>query len=196
MKKHGGHLLVLFLTAALTARGSLTDTNFSAIGSRGVGRMLFLLWGALVSIGSYLSMEELMDRGQARDACTEALLILAKLCFLCGLGLPYRPGLVPEMARLHVGFSLAGCLLFLVCSFRFLRVLQHRYGRLFGPEQWFLRSVMLFSGVLYRAVGMISGLLEVFVTLALLLYLKILEKKLEKIRLAKCKECDILNRLK
>ncbi len=196
MRKKAAAVLILALTAALAAGGSLTDTNFSVIGNRGRGRILFLAWGALVAVWGYISMEDLMEQGQIQDGWTEGFLLLAELCFLWGLGLPYRPRLVPGMAGLHVGLSLTGCLFFLFCTIRFLHQLERRFGRQFGWEKAFLWSVLLISAALYRAVGIISGLLELFVTLTFVWYLKRMEKKLVKISLAKGGECVILNRLK
>ena len=117
------------LTLLLAAGYELTETNFSVIGNREGRRGLFLLWGAAAGNYFYLYVKELIEFGGCRDRLLTVCLFLSFTFFLCGVGLPYLPGKVPVLSKLHVWASFLGPF-FLFCSRRYrMSIRQSASGR-------------------------------------------------------------------
>ena len=183
MKRRYEVLIILFiivLTIPLTRGRGLTETNFSVLGNRGSRRICFLLWGALVGSYLYLYIEETAELAKCADRTQEWLTGLALAVFLCGIGLPYRTRLVPLMARIHVYLSVGGTILYLFCIRRLLILLERQYGTGFRIEKWIAISMTAVGVFLYIYVGIISSLLEIYVTLGSCIYLYRLRRKIEK----------------
>ena len=103
------------LTLLLAAGYELTETNFSVIGNREGRRGLFLLWGAAAGNYFYLYVKELIEFGGCRDRLLTVCLFLSFTFFLCGVGLPYLPGKVPVLSKLHVWASFLGPFFIFLC---------------------------------------------------------------------------------
>ena len=103
------------LTLLLAAGYELTETNFSVIGNREGRRGLFLLWGATAGNYFYLYVKELIEFGGCRDRLLTVCLFLSFTFFLCGVGLPYLPGKVPVLSKLHVWASFLGPFFLFLC---------------------------------------------------------------------------------
>ena len=153
------------LTFLLAAGNSLTAVNFSVIGNREGQRGIFLLWGAVTGNYFYLYVRDLLKLGRYEDRWTELSLFIALALFLCGIGLPYLPRKVPILYRL-------------------LHVAERREGIRLRGLKGFQLSVAAVSAWIYFRAGMVSSLLEMFVTFSTCVYLALLQGKLEKIRLS------------
>ena len=177
--------LITIMTLALATGRGLTETNFSALGSRGGRRILFLVWGALVGSLTYLGVADTADCAGCDDGMLELLLTLSLAGFLCGLGLPYRPRLTPRIARLHVGLSMGSviCLVLSIC--RLLSLLERRYGNVFRAQKLLLALLQIPAVLLYLYAGIISSLLEIYAILGGWLYLGGMRRKIEKLGLSK-----------
>ena len=176
--------LIPALTFCLAAGNSLTGTNFSVIGNREGRRALFLLWGAVSGSYFYLYGRELMEFGGCEDKTGRVCLFLSLSLFLCGIGLPYLPGKVPVLSRLHVWASFGGpvCLFFFL--YRFLLLIEKKEGIRMAGQKLFQLATAAVSTFLYLRIGIVSSLLEMFVTLSTCVYLAVLQGCLEKIRLS------------
>lgn len=170
--------LIPFLTLLLASGFSWTGVNFSVIGSRGGRRLAFLVWGALTGNYFYLHTRELMELSGCRNRTLERLLFGALVCFVTAVGIPYLPRQLPGLSCLHVGICFTSTLLLAVVQVRFLRILQKKSGGGFGI-QWSLLA-LLGTGVciLLFSIGIISTLLEVYVTVGGCIYLWLLHCKL------------------
>ena len=172
------------LTFLMTAGYELTATNFSVIGNREGRRGLFLLWGAVTGNYFYLYVKDLTELGGCEDRLVQVCLSLSFVLFLCGVSLPYLPGRVPVISRLHVWASFGGPAFLFVCLYRLIRVTEQKEGvRLFG-QKVFHFGVGAISAFLYLRIGIVSSLLEIFVTLSACVSLSSFQHKLEKIRLS------------
>ena len=172
------------LTLLLAAGYELTETNFSVIGNREGRRGLFLLWGAAAGNYFYLYVKELIEFGGCRDRLLTVCLFLSFTFFLCGVGLPYLPGKVPVLSKLHVWASFLGPFFLFLCLYRFLALLEKREGVCLRGEKLFQLGTAGISAFLYLKIGMVTGLLELFVTCSVCVYLAALQYKLEKIHLS------------
>ena len=177
----GFFCLILILTVCLSFDSGLTETNFSVIGNRQERKLLFLTWGALVGNFYYLYMEDLMRQVECTDRMVRTFLLASLFFLMTGIGLPYLPKKVPGLSRLHVLLSFLAPVCMAVSQIRFLLLLQKQTGTIW-KEQWCMQLFIgLGSFALLFGIGMVSSLLEIFLTAAVCLYLVLLRRKLEKI---------------
>ena len=179
-KRYGFYSLCLIplLTLLMASGYSWTGTNFSVIGNRGGRRMGFLLWGALTGNYFYLYTEELLKLSGCRDRMVQAFLFGALVFFVTAVGIPYLPEQAPGLSCLHVQISFSAPFLLAAAQVRFLLLLQRKNGRSFGVQWGLLALLAAGSLVLLYSVGMVSTLLEVYVTVGVCLYLWLLHHKL------------------
>lgn len=176
--------LIPALTFFLAAGNSLTETNFSVIGNREGHRALFLFWGAVSGTYFYLYGRELMEFGECEDRTGRACLFLSLILFLCGIGLPYLPGKVPVLSRLHVWASFGGPVFLFIFLYRFLLLVERKEAVRLAGQKLFQLATAAVSAFLYLRIGIVSSVLEIFVTLSTCIYLAVLQGCLEKIRLS------------
>ena len=172
------------LTLLLAAGDGLTGTNFSVIGNREGSRGMFLLWSAAAGNYFYLYGKDLIEYADCRDKLVRTFLSAAFLLFLCGTGLPYLPGKVPVLSRLHVWASFGGPFFLFLCLHRLVWVTEKREGCRMRGQKAFQLAVAAVSAVLYLWVGIVSSLLEMFVTFSTCVCFADLQRRLEKIRLS------------
>lgn len=173
--------LITAMTLGLTYGFGLTKTNFSVIGNQEERRLLFLLWGALVGNYCYLYMEKLMRQVKCTDWLVRGFLLASLFLLVMGVGLPYLPQRFPRISRLHVMLSFFAPVCFGISQFRFLCLMQKKTGNIWRT-QWYMQLILgIGSFYLLYSYGMVTSLLEIFLTVGLCLYLCILHGKLEKI---------------
>lgn len=178
-KRYGFYSLFLipFLTFLMAYGFSWTSTNFSAIGNRGGRRLVFLLWGAFTGNYFYLYTKELMELSNCRDRAVQGFLFGALVFFITAVGIPYLPEQAPGLSRLHVEISFTAPLLLAAAQVRFL--LLQRKGGLKLHIQWLLLgSLGLGSAALLLSIGIVSSLLEIYLTVGICLYLWLFHRKL------------------
>lgn len=180
-KRYGFYSLCLipFLTLLMASGFSWINTNFSVIGNRGGRRAAFLLWGAFTGNYFYLYTMELMELGGCRDRAARGFLFCALVLFVTAVGIPYLPEQVPGLSRWHVQISFMSPLFLAAAQIRFLIVLQKKYGSGFTLQWAILALLGAGSGILLFSIGIVSTLLEVYVTIGVCLYLRLLDHKLE-----------------
>ena len=171
--------LLLALTFYLASGYGLTTANFSVIGNQGGRRPAFLLWGALTGNYFYLYTDALMERAGCRDPAARFFLYGALLLLVTAVGLPYLPEQVPGLSRLHVMLSFLAPVSLGLAQLRFLAVLRRERGKLFGAS-WCIPGTLPAGAVflLFR-IGIVSSLLEVFITLGVCLYLRVLGREID-----------------
>lgn len=169
------------LTFLLVFGFSLTETNFSVIGNREGRKALLLAWGALVGNYGYLYMDTLMKRAECTDLWVRTFLLASLFLLIAGVGIPYWPKKLPRLSRLHVMISFSAPVCMAIAQLRFLLLMQKRTGTIW-KLQWGMQLVLgAGSVILFFSLGMVSSLLEIFVTFSVCLYLLLLDHRLEKI---------------
>lgn len=173
-------LLISLLTFLLAQGFGLTETNFSVIGNKEGRKVLLLIWGAFVGNFCFLYMDDLMRMTFCTDKIVQSFLLASLYLLVIGIGLPYLPKKVPLLSKLHVIISFLAPVAFWISQFRFLSLLQRKKGKIWR-EQWCLQ-IILASGSFFLlfSYGMVTSLLEIFLTLGMCLYLWLLQRKLEK----------------
>lgn len=172
-------VLIPALTLWMASGFGLTTTNFSVIGNQGVRRLVFLFWGALAGNYFYLYTDWLMERSGCQDHVVQAFLYGALLLLITAVGLPYLPGRVPGMSRLHVLLSFLSPVFLGIAEARFLMLLQRKTDIHFYGLWSVLGVLVLGAVVLLFRIGIVSSLLEIYLTMGVCLYLHILHRKIE-----------------
>lgn len=169
---------ILVLTFFLASGSGMTAANFSVVGNQGVRRMIFLIWGALVGNYFFLYTDELMEEADCRDLVIRIFLWAALLLFMTAVGLPYLPERVPEISRLHVCFAFLAPAALGAAQVRFLMVLKRKGGFRLGSLWRILGALALGAVFLLVRIGIVSSLLEIFVTLGTCFYLFLLRREI------------------
>ncbi len=171
--------LIPVFTLFLASGCSLTETNFSVIGNEGGRQAAFLSWGALTGNYFYLYSRALMEEAELRDGLTLFLLTASLMLFLTAVGLPYLPQRVPGISRLHVWISFSSMIVMALSQIRLLILLQKMSGVVFGL-QWVQQGILYVgSAVLFFGIGIVSSILEIFVTFGICIYLVCLDRKIK-----------------
>lgn len=167
-----------FFTLLMASHAPWTSTNFSVLGNRGGRRLAFLFWGALTGNYFYLYTKKLMEFTDCKDQLAQGFLFGALICFVTAVGIPYVPEQVPRLSQLHVQISFLAPLLLGIAQIRFLWLLQKKSGTSFCMQWIFLGILAAGSVMLLFFIGIVSSLLEIFLTLGICLYLWLLHHKL------------------
>ena len=178
IKKTEGRLIVdlyaCFLIPAYTllyAGGTKWfSTNFSVLATGTPARFLSCLyWGVL--LGAYYAvMMVRIGRTMKRSALPGVLTVLACVCLVAALLLPYAPEQLPQEARLHVILSFSACALMMLVL---LLILLQLYGRSAAYRRMlkYWAGIVSVSGLLFFAAGKVTSLVEIWfvITTALLI---------------------------
>lgn len=171
--------LIPFLTLLMASGGRWTATNFSVIGSKGGRRIMFLLWGALTGNYFYFYTDKLLEITGCHDRMLRGFLFTALIFFVTAVGIPYLPEQVPRLSRLHVEISFLAPLFLGLSQVRFLYLLQKKTARKF-PAQWLFLSVLAAGSVIFLlSIGIVSSVLEIFITIGVCMYLWLFHRKLK-----------------
>ena len=177
IKKTVGRLIVdlyaCFLIPAYTllyAGGTKWfSTNFSVLATGTPVRFLSCLyWGVL--LGAYYAlMMVCIGRTMKRSALPGFLTVLACVCLVAALLLPYVPEQLPQEARMHVILSFSACVLMMLVLLLVLLQLR-RQSPVCRRMLWYWAVIALVSGLLFFAAGKVTSLLEIWfvITTALL----------------------------
>lgn len=175
-------LLIPAYTVLLSVGFGLTDTNLSVIANSHGRKAAFLIWGLLVGNYCFLYVQELFELEQYRDWFSSFALFLSMVLLTVGVGTPFLPEIAPGLARFHVWISFSAPILLGVVLIRYLYFLCRKYGRRLYPLWVLLLAAVFGSAILYFRVGIISSILEIFVTFSVCLYLHCLHGALERMR--------------
>lgn len=140
-------------------------TNFSVLGSSLDRKNAFTLWGLLVGIYFFCILQDISRK--ITPAVKGTSLISASLFLLvCAITTPYLPTVFPFSSFFHVfsAFFAAACLaVFLILL---LWQLSHIFPKQLTHYLTALFLIILFSGFLLAAAGIVSSALEIFFTLS------------------------------
>lgn len=172
------YILIPAYTILFVQGNNWFTTNFSVIGNV-IGREgEFVLWGLIVGIYFFWSLQIIVSRMPVRPRCAW-LIPLSLILLTCALITPYLPQKMPLKSGLHIVFSFTSALCLLVCLGLIVWTLyknDHEKYRLYPIG---LTGIGLFSLLLLFLAGIISSALEIFFTIASTLLVHRLYRTLE-----------------
>lgn len=175
------YILLPVYTILFTVGTGWFTTNFSVIGNYLDRKFAFVVWGILLSIYDYTMMSALIalpgktDRQRREE---RICLNLALWMLIFAVTTPYLPDQMPFKAFPHIIFAFLAALMLLLTLWLFVR---HQFSdskkRKHGSYRKYmivLSGIVLISGLLLAAAGIVSSALEIFITLSTVFLLRIL----------------------
>ncbi len=146
-------------------------TNFSVIGNI-IGREEeFVLWGLIVGLYFFWCLWQIIARMPDPPAGTW-LLPLSILLLSCAVITPYLPEQFPLKSFLHIVFAFLAASSLVVCLFLIIGKLYKHNEKKYRPYLIGLIAITLFSAFLLWTIGIISSILEIFFTIALVMIVR------------------------
>ena len=171
--------IVIPLYTLLFVRGTAWfSSNFSVISSLKEKENAFALWGALVSCTLYRMLFPLIQsapfsknsyarlcRPPFRRFCY-LLLNLAFLFLIAAVIVPYLPGQFPIQAGLHIFFAFFSAVFLFLCLIVLIYTFYTSRPARYAPYFFSVWASAAVSILLLKIAGIVSTVLEVFVTIA------------------------------
>lgn len=145
-------------------------TNFSVLGNTLHRRDAFVLWGILVGCYYFYALRKIVRRLPFKVPATY-LIPTALLLLVCAVTTPYLPEKLPLKASLHIVFSFSSAVLLWL----FLLILAWHMYKHNPARRRFLSSMTgigIISALLLIFVGIVSSALEIFFTLATVVWVQ------------------------
>lgn len=159
------YILIPVYTILFVQGNDWLTTNFSVIGNIIGKEEEFALWGLMVGIYFFCTLQLIVARMPVRPPCTW-LIPLSLLLLTCAIITPYLPQKMPLGSWLHVMFSFTSALCLLACLGSIIGTLYHEDHKKYRLYPVGLAGIGLFSLFLLCLAGIISSALEIFFTIA------------------------------
>ena len=158
----------LFIPAStiLFAKGNnWFTTNFSVLGSSLDRKNAFTLWGLLVGVYFFCILHHI-SRKIIPALKGTSLISISLLLLVCAITTPYLPAVFPFSSFFHVLFAFLAAVCLAVFLILLLWQLCHIFPKQFAHYPAGLFLILLFSGFLLAAAGIVSSALEIFFTIS------------------------------
>lgn len=165
------YLIIPVYTVLFVRNTNWFTTNFSVIGNLANRNHAFLLWGIIVGIYFYWSLDKII-RGIHNHQKELFLLRSAFLLLAFAVTTPYLPDQLPFHAFLHVVFAFTASILMLLCIFLIVLKLYRTSHRLYKPFLTGLVTITFISALLLIAAGIVSSALEIFFTISFAIFVR------------------------
>lgn len=171
------YILIPGYTILFVKGNNWLTTNFSVIGNQIGKREAFVLWGLLVGIYFFWSLQKIVAKMPAKP-CGIWLIPLALALLSCAVITPYLPDILPLKSLLHILFAFLAS----VCLMASLWLIVWKLYR-YNKEKYRLylagiAGIGIFSLFLLSLAGIISSALEIFFTIASVLIVRRLYQSL------------------
>ena len=161
------YFIIPVFTIYLAIQGDLFGTNLSGICSRDSLQHLFILWAITVAGFSYYVLTCIVKKYHLRfQRPLYVIITTSSILLLLSSLLPYLPRLHPLLSQLHMLFAFSSTMLLLlllfIISWQLCRRNSDKYRRFF----LLCIGIDLISFSILLGVGIISGFLEIFITIS------------------------------
>lgn len=168
------YFVIPLYTVLFACNARLFLDNFTIIGNYFDKKLEFVLWGILVGGYFYTALRTIIRTAPfRRKKGYLGLLYTACILLIFAVTTPYLPETVPFQSFLHVVFAFCSAvvLLFLLLLLTY-RLAYRRFG-------FALLAIILVSAYLLLRIGVVSSILEVFLTLTTTVLVRLLLRKVE-----------------
>ena len=153
-------------TILLAIQDDLFDSNLSVIGSYMNHRDGFMLWGFMIIAYFYLMLTNIIENYKLKlTKLNRRLVITACILLLLSLTTPFVPDESLFKANLHfiLAFSSTICLFLVILLITW--ELKKRDSKAYGDYFIYVIAIVTVSAVMFVLVGIVSGFLEIFITI-------------------------------
>lgn len=158
-------ILPLF-TIVLSMQESVFESNISVISSNPTYTNAFLIWTCLVVVYFYTLLSKIVSRSHFRfTTLYRCLLTTSSVLFLLTAGTPYTPAKDQMKAQLHVVYAFSATVCMLLSLLFIILELYHNHPSQYRLHLISILSLGIGSLLLFLTMGLVSGLLEIIVTL-------------------------------
>lgn len=175
------YVIIPLYTILLALQDDLFESNLSVISSAPEHKYAFMFWAFMVVTFLYLVVTKVIDNNHLRyHKLDRFLLVSCCVLLLLAATTPYAPTNDPLKAELHIVFAFSSTI-FLLLSFLVIILELYRHN----PKQYkkhllYTIFIALVSIFLFVSIGVVSGLLEIIITIAATLLSKSLLVESEK----------------
>lgn len=163
-------------TVWLASREDWLESNLSVIGNRPGMEIWLYAWGIFVSSYSFFYIRYLFALGRYEERKGRVFLDAACSLLAVSVFIPYDPERVPAASACHVAFSFLFPVFLALSLLFFLNEKIRSDSRTFLPLRRLLAGLAAAALAIWYASGFITGLLEVYVTIAFCGYLGLVER--------------------
>lgn len=163
-------------TVWLASREDWLESNLSVIGNRPGMEIWLYAWGIFVSSYSFFYIRYLFALGRYEERKGRVFLDAACSLLAVSVFIPYDPEHVPAASACHVVFSFLFPVFLALSLLFFLNEKIRSDSRTFLPLRRLLAGLAAAALAIWYASGFITGLLEVYVTIAFCGYLGLVER--------------------
>lgn len=181
MRHSGGTMLLLIFsyviipvyTILLALQDNLFESNLSVISSNPEHKDAFMFWTFMVVTFLYLVLTKVIENNHLRYTKLDRFFVVSCcVLLLMTATTPYTPANDPLKAELHIIFALSSTF-FLLLSF--LGIILELYKQ--NPKQYkkhllWIFFIALVSIFLLVSIGVVSGILEIIITISATLLAK------------------------
>lgn len=166
-------IFIPVFTILLAGADDLLYSNLSMIAYNQNRQVAFLIWGVLSAIFFDAYFISLFIKVKYRRKLGFFLLEFSVLLLIFAVLTPYLPEKFPRKARMHELFAFTSPIFLLVSMICFQTFLEHVCKVIFKRGRYELIVMTISSFALLFSIGIVSSLLEIFVTLSVCYYLRI-----------------------
>lgn len=160
------YLIIPIYTILLALQDDLFDSNLSVIGGYLKHRDGFMLWGFMIIAYFYLVLTKIIENYKLKhEKLNRSLVIIASILLLISLAIPYIPSQSLLKASLHVIFAFTSTVCLFLVFLLITWELRKRDKKAYGDYFIYIIAISILSAVLILLVGIISGFLEIFITI-------------------------------
>ena len=174
-------ILVPIYTISLALNASIFEYNLSIVGNYFNMRISFILWGAITGLFLMIFINDLFKKTNFTDKKAIVLLYSACILFISATLIPYLPDIMPKTSSLHELFAFISPFILLSSIYIFVSQLIKTNSNQFKKSMFNLKLIVISSFILLLIFGFVTSVLEIFVLISTIFFLKDLEKKINKI---------------
>ncbi|MFQ9510160.1 MAG: hypothetical protein ACLRZ7_04420 [Lachnospiraceae bacterium] len=161
------YLIIPIYTIALAVQDDLFESNLSVISSSVEHKDAFMLWGFMIVAYIYLVLTKVIQNFKLKFKKIDYTLITSScVLLLLSFTTPYSPEESAIKANMHIAFAFSSTLLLLLGFLFITWELQKNNFKKY--KRHFICAIIIdvISAILFLGVGIVSGFLEVFITIS------------------------------
>lgn len=161
-------ILIPVYTILFTTNTNWFTMNFSVIGYHLDRKFAFVVWGILISIFDYYMLDQLLKKSEDKsNRFKRFCLNTTQILLIFAVTTPYLPQEMPLKSFLHIIFAFFSALMLLLCIKQVIDGLfKHKDKKLYFRYMCGLGFIVYISFLLLVLVGIVSTVLEIFITVS------------------------------
>lgn len=176
------YFIIPVYTILLARQDSLFDSNLSTISSDIAHKDAFMLWAFMIVAFIYLVLSKVISNHKLRYKKLDNILVVTScVLLLLSATTPFLPDIYPVKADLHVVFAFTSSVVLLLAFLLITWELRSLDRKQYNIYFILVILIGLVSSILFVSFGMVTGFLEVFITITGTVMAKTLYERSKKV---------------